>query len=211
MGRNELISLHGVSKSFGSHRVLDGIDLEVSSGIAMAICGRSGSGKSTLLNILGLLEPFDSGTYTLMGQKAPKPGTRAAQMCIRDHICYLLQNFALVENDTVYQNLMMALRYAECPSQKKRQLIARSLKTVGLSDALDQRVCNLSGGEQQRVALARCLVKPGDIVLADEPTGSLDSKNRDIVMGLLLSMREYGKTILVVTHDPVVAKAAISV
>ena len=197
----------GLRKAFGAHVVLDNFTLELTVGSMVAVIGPSGCGKSTLLNIVGLLEGFDAGELRLFGTPAPKVGSRGAQHIVRSRINYLFQSFALVESETVEKNLMMALRYARVSRQKGRARIEDALKRVGLEGYLTRRVFELSGGEQQRVALARCIVKPGDLILADEPTGSLDAANRDVIVSLLRQMTEGGKTVLAVTHDPTVWQA----
>lgn len=197
----------GLRKAFGAHVVLDNFTLELTVGSMVVVTGPSGCGKSTLLNIVGLLEGFDAGELRLFGTPAPKVGSRGAQRIVRSRINYLFQSFALVESETVEKNLMMALRYARVSRQKGRARIEDALKRVGLEGYLTRRVFELSGGEQQRVALARCIVKPGDLILADEPTGSLDAANRDAIISLLRQMAEGGKTVLAVTHDPTVWQA----
>ncbi len=201
------VSLAGVTKSFGDHHVLKGVNLQVGCGSMVAVCGPSGCGKSTLLDIVGLLESADEGSVQLMGQSAPRPRTRRATQFVRDNINYLFQSFALVETETVEKNLMMALRYVKKVEAEKQRAIQSALEAVRLERVATTKVCALSGGEQQRVALARVMLKPGKILLADEPTGSLDAANRDGVVSLLRSMADDGRAVLVVTHDPAVARA----
>ncbi|NBH12394.1 ABC transporter ATP-binding protein [Amycolatopsis sp. SID8362] len=198
--------LSGVRKQYGGRRVLDGFGLRVEAGEFVALTGASGMGKSTVLNLIGLLDAPDSGAVRLLGRAAPGPHSRAANRLRRSSLGYLFQNFALIDSDTVAQNLGIALTYAG-RGTPKRERIAEALAQVGLPGAEDRRIFSLSGGEQQRVAVARLLLKPCDIVLADEPTGSLDSENRDVVLGLLRRLNEAGKTIVVATHDEAVAGA----
>ncbi|MDR0501362.1 MAG: putative bacteriocin export ABC transporter [Coriobacteriales bacterium] len=202
-----ILSLSNIRKSYGRHEILKDFNLEVEENDIIALCGHSGCGKSTLLNILGLLEPFDAGTYTIFGKAAPKVDSRAAQKLIRDEICYLFQNFALVDDRSVKDNLEMATHHIKQTPKEKLSAMQNALCKVGLKDYLDAKVFELSGGEQQRVSLARCLLKPGKLLLADEPTGSLDDKNRDEVIGILKNFNASGKTIIIVTHDPAVASA----
>nr|CEL18084.1 ABC transporter ATP-binding protein [Kibdelosporangium sp. MJ126-NF4]CTQ90687.1 ABC transporter ATP-binding protein [Kibdelosporangium sp. MJ126-NF4] len=169
-----------------------------------ALTGASGTGKSTVLNMIGLLDAPDAGEVRILGEEAPGPRTRAANLLRRCRLGYLFQNFALIDNESVSHNLQVALTYAE-RGTSKRERIAKALAQVGLPGTEDRKIYSLSGGEQQRVAVARLLLKPCDIVLADEPTGSLDAKNRDIVLDLLGILNESGKTIVVATHDDVVA------
>ncbi|MDR0500578.1 MAG: ABC transporter ATP-binding protein [Coriobacteriales bacterium] len=197
--------MQDVSKSYGKRTVLQGFSLNVNAGEMVALCGASGCGKSTLLNILGLLERLDLGSYALFGKSNIKPGSMSATRCIRENISYLFQNYALVDNMTVKENLLFALRYVAASGKDKLAAICESLAQVGLDGCLNARVCELSGGEQLRVALARCIIKPGGLILADEPTGSLDSGNRDNVMQLLKGLNRQGKTIVMVTHDPAAA------
>jgi putative ABC transport system ATP-binding protein len=154
--------------------------------------------------MIGLLDAPDAGVVRIFGEQAPGPRTRAANLLRRCRLGYLFQNFALIDNESVAQNLELALTYAG-RGTRKREHIARALAQVGLPGAEDRKIYSLSGGEQQRVAVARLLLKPCDIVLADEPTGSLDAENRDIVLDLLRQLNESGKTIIVATHDEVVA------
>ncbi len=201
-----LIRAVGITKGFGGSRVLDGVDIELRAGELVAVQGPSGCGKTTLLNILGLLDTPGSGELEIVGATAPKAGTPAASKAIREHISYLFQSFALVESLTVEENNMMALRYVHMSKDSRRALVAKALRRVGLEECRQKKVCELSGGEQQRVALARAMVKPGEIILADEPTGSLDSRNRDLVVGVMRRMADVGKGVLVVTHDDHVAR-----
>jgi putative ABC transport system ATP-binding protein len=196
--------LLGIRKQYGDRKVFDDFTLRIEAGEMVALSGVSGSGKSTLLNMIGLLDAPDDGEVRILGERAPKPRTRAANRYLRQHLGYLFQNFALVDSETVAYNLEIALTYAD-RSTSKRQRIAEALEQVGLSGAENRKVFSLSGGEQQRVAVARLLLKPCDIVLADEPTGSLDDENRDIVLDLLLGINRAGKTVVISTHDAVVA------
>lgn len=195
----EKIKVNHLEKKFGSHVLFQDLSFQIEQGEMVAIVGSSGCGKTTLLNILGLIEPFENGEVWINGKRVPKPNTRAAQRMMRDELSYLFQNFALIDTETVEKNLKLVA--------KNSQLISEVLKTVGLERTLHQKVYELSGGEQQRVAIARILLKKGNIVLADEPTGSLDHENRDFVLRLLRDLCEQGKTVLIVTHDPVVAQA----
>lgn len=201
-----IIEMRHLQKSFGKKTVFHHFDLTIQAGELLAITGPSGSGKSTLLNILGLIENFDAGEYLFFGKKNIKANSRLAQIMIRDKINYLFQNFALIETETAEDNLMLALKYYKASKAQKKALIAATLDKVGLSGYDQGKIFELSGGEQQRVAIARALIKPGDLVLADEPTGSLDHENRDEVLSLLTAMHKQGKTVIIVTHDPDVAK-----
>lgn len=201
------IKLTNVVKTFGTHTVLDSFSLCVEPGEMIAIQGRSGTGKSTVLNILGLLDSFDKGSYELFGEKDIRPNSHHAQKAIRKDIGYLFQNFALADTETVEKNLSMALHAVKGSAAQKRDAMSDALAKVGLEGFLKRKVCELSGGEQQRVALARCMVKPGRLLLADEPTGSLDGLTRDGVLDLIKRINHDGKTVVVVTHDTAVAQA----
>lgn len=201
------LQIESLSKSYGKHRVLSGVDLSIGRGEAVAITGPSGCGKTTLLNILGLLETYDSGSVRLSGKKLPGIGTRQAMLLRRSEINYLFQSFALIDSRTVRDNLMLALHYTKLPKREKGDAIERVLKRLSTSDKLDSVVNELSGGEKQRVAIGRAMLKPGSLILADEPTGSLDARMAETVMDSLISAaREAGKTLVVVTHDTSMAE-----
>ncbi|SED22216.1 putative ABC transport system ATP-binding protein [Amycolatopsis tolypomycina] len=197
--------LLGVRKTYGDRPVLTDFDLRIRKGEFVVLTGASGTGKSTVLNLIGLLDAPDSGQVRILGEQAPRPRTRAANLQRRYRLGYLFQNFALIDNESVAHNLRVALTYAE-RGTPKRERIAQALARVGMPGAGDRRVFSLSGGEQQRVAVARLLLKPCDIVLADEPTGSLDAENREVILDLLGKLNESGKTIIVATHDDAVAE-----
>lgn len=196
-----IISCNNLTKKYGKHIILDHFNLEINEGEMVAITGKSGCGKSTLLNILGLIEPYDEGTVTIMGKDNIQPVSHEAILMIRHHLNYLFQNFALVDNETVKQNLMYALQYSKMKKAEKEKAIEQALDKVNLKEFMDQKIATLSGGQQQRVAVARIILKPCDIILADEPTGSLDEENSQMIMDLLKSLHALGKTIVIVTHD----------
>lgn len=200
-----IIELKGVTKSYNK-KILDNFNISINEKEFVAIVGESGKGKSTLLNIVGLLENVDSGEIIIDGESNIEPNSSKASKILRYKINYLFQNFALIDEETVMKNHMLALKYVSINKVDKVNRIKEALDKVGLSGYEDKKVFELSGGEQQRVAIARCILKPSKIILADEPTGSLDEKNRDKVIGLLKDMNKEGKTILVVTHDKKVAE-----
>lgn len=181
------------------------MDLKVLEGEMVAITGKSGSGKSTLLNILGLLESADHGTVHLFGEDCLRVRSKDASHLLRLRLGYLFQNYALIDNETVDYNLRIAQAYTKGSRKKKQEIKVEALRRVGLANASKRKVYELSGGEQQRVAIARLLLKPCDLVLADEPTGSLDAVNREEVLRMLHDLNDTGKTIIVVTHDERVA------
>lgn len=198
---NPIIECRNLTKKYGKHVILDHLDLTVEQGEMIAITGKSGCGKSTLLNILGLIEPFDEGSVTILGKENVKPVSHEAILMIRHHLNYLFQNFALVDNETVKQNLMYALQYTKIKKKEKEKTIEQVLDKVGLKELMNQTIATLSGGQQQRIAVARIILKPCDIILADEPTGSLDKENSQLIMNLLKELHASGKTIVIVTHD----------
>ncbi|WP_326503299.1 ABC transporter ATP-binding protein [Rothia nasimurium] len=200
------VEVSNISKHFGGRTVLNGVSLQVPEGSSLAIIGRSGSGKSTLLNIIGLLESADSGSLRLGGEAAPGVHSRKAMLLRRNTINYLFQSFALIPSQTVMQNILLGMEYVSQPKSEKNKRIMETLQQLSVEHLAHQKVATLSGGEQQRVAMARCLLKPGNLILADEPTGSLDRELAMVAMTEMLHLhRAYGKTLVVVTHDPEVA------
>ncbi|UTX67299.1 ABC transporter ATP-binding protein [Streptococcus oralis] len=201
-----MIKLENVTKTIGKKVILENLSLKINQGDLVAIVGKSGSGKSTLLNLLGLIDGDYSGHYEIFGQQNVPVNSVKSQAIIREHISYLFQNFALIDNETVEYNLMLALKYVKFSKKDKVKKIEEILERVGLSSTLHQKVSELSGGEQQRIAVARAILKPSQLLLADEPTGSLDPENRDLVLNFLLDMNKEGKTVIIVTHDAYVAE-----
>lgn len=201
-----IAELRHVDRTFDGPLGIHDVDIQIHPGEIVAITGPSGSGKSTILNLLGLLDTPTAGELRLFGDIAPNPISRRATLLRRSRLGYLFQNFALIENESVVKNLEVALTYAS-GQRDHRSLIGAALERVGLTDYEARRVHSLSGGEQQRVAVARLLLKSCDLVLADEPTGSLDRDNRDIVLNLLAELHAQGKTLVIATHDRVVVDA----
>lgn len=202
--KENAIEITGLKKSFGSNIIFDNFDIRIKKNEFVAITGSSGKGKSTLLNIIGLLETKDEGTVIINGIENAALNKKNGIQLLRNSIGYLFQNYALIDNETVMYNLNIALKFEK--KVEKNDLIISALETVGLSkNDLNKKIFKMSGGEQQRVALARLILKPCEIILADEPTGSLDAKNRDMVLDVLKSLQTTGKTILIVTHDSYVS------
>lgn len=197
-----------VSRQFDGQTVVSDLSFHIKRGEMVALTGPSGCGKSTVLNMIGLLVAPSTGTIKLFDESAPSVRSRGAQQMLRTRLGYLFQNFALIDSDTVEENLKVAQTYAPGPRARHPDMRKAALTSVGLDDIddiLGRRIYSLSGGEQQRIAIARLLLKPCDLILADEPTGSLDAGNRDAILQALHHMRDDGKTIILVTHDPVVA------
>jgi putative ABC transport system ATP-binding protein len=207
-----LIRLTGLTKVFTTDEVethaLSGIHLEIQKGEYVAIAGPSGCGKSTLLSILGLLDSPTSGTYTLNGA-AVQTLDFAERARIRNReIGFIFQSFNLIGDLTVYENVELPLTYRSTPPAERRERTQQALERVGMGHRAKHFPSQLSGGQQQRVAVARALVGAPSIMLADEPTGNLDSKNGDSVMGLLRELNRAGSTLCIVTHDPRFARHA---
>ncbi len=202
------ITLSNIHKRFGEKVLFRDYSLTVEAGEFVAITGESGSGKTTLLNIMGLLEAPDSGSVTLCGVKDPSFSSRAAVDLRRHKLSYLFQNYGLVDADTVEANMRLATRFGKAKGKAEKKRISDALAQVGLAGYERRRVYTLSGGEQQRVALAKIIAKSPDVILADEPTGSLDERNRGYVMDILKELNRQGKTIVLVTHDPYVSDQA---
>ncbi|QNN74532.1 putative bacteriocin export ABC transporter (plasmid) [Vagococcus carniphilus] len=202
-----IIQLRNYTKKYKNKTVLSNLNLEIQKGDMIAITGPSGAGKSVLLNTIGLIEDLTEGELILFGKKAPKINSIESNKIIRDKISYLFQNFALVEHKSVEDNLYMALKYTNLNKEEKKQLVKEALEKVGLDNYEKNFIYELSGGEQQRISLARSIIKPNEIILADEPTGALDTKNRDLIINLLKEVNQLGRTIVIVTHDEVVANS----
>lgn len=192
---SEIVEINKINKSYHKKKVLDNFSMTIKQGSFTVIMGESGAGKSTLLNIIGLLDKCDSGEVILFKQRNIKIFSRKAEKILKDKIGYLFQNYALIDDKTVEYNLKIAM------DKKDDQLIQEALTKVGLEGYEKHKIYQLSGGEQQRVAIARLLVKRCELILCDEPTGSLDEKNKKIIFELLKKLQKMGKTIVVVTHD----------
>ena len=200
-----LISMNGIAKVFQAddvetHALVD-IHLEIAKGDFLSIEGPSGSGKSTLLSIMGLLDEPTGGTYRLNDKvvTAMSPVERAYFR--NEQIGFVFQSFNLIGDLTIYENVELPLRYRKMPAADVRGAVERALERVGMTHRRNHMPSQLSGGQQQRVAVARALVGSPSLLLADEPTGNLDSKNGDAVMGLLRELHAQGATICMVTHN----------
>lgn len=185
--------------------VLKRIDLAIEQGEYVAIMGASGSGKSTLMNIIGCLDRPTGGHYVLEGRNLTTFGNEDLAYIRNQRIGFVFQQFNLLSRSTALENVMLPMVYANVPKQKRRQQATHALRQVGLGDRLFNRPNQLSGGQQQRVAIARALVNRPALVLADEPTGALDTETSQEIMDLLTELNQQGITIVIVTHDPEVA------
>ena len=194
-----MIELENVTKSFGDNLIFKDLSFKIERGELVAITGKSGSGKSTLLNMLGGLETIDSGSITVDGIDITNRKNLVEYF--RTTVGFVFQNFALTENKTVKENLEIIKKFA-----RNGVTIEEALASVGLKDKLNEKVYKLSGGEQQRVSLARVMIKKCSVILADEPTGSLDPENGNRIMDIFKKLNGEGKTVLIVTHDMKIAK-----
>jgi putative ABC transport system ATP-binding protein len=207
-----LIRMEGLKKVFLTDEVethaLDGIHLEIKSGEYVSIAGPSGCGKSTLLSILGLLDSPSEGAYTLKGTPVAKL-TLSERARIRNReIGFIFQSFNLIGDLTVFENVELPLTYRGMRGSERRQRVSEALERVGMGHRAKHLPSQLSGGQQQRVAVARAVAGEPSVLLADEPTGNLDSKSGEAVIGLLKELHESGATICMVTHDPRYAQHA---
>ncbi len=203
---NSLIHLEGVTKVFLTDEVethaLSGIHLDLRKGEYLSIAGPSGCGKSTLLSILGLLDTPSDGSYVLNGKPVEKLKTSERARIRNREIGFIFQAFNLIGDLTVYENVELPLTYRGTPSAERKRRTQEALEKVGMSHRMKHYPAQLSGGQQQRVAVARALAGEPLILLADEPTGNLDSANGEAVMELLRDLHRQGATICMVTHDP---------
>ncbi|ANX11529.1 bacteriocin ABC transporter ATP-binding protein [Fictibacillus arsenicus] len=196
-----VIELVNVSKTYDKAEILSNMNLKVEQGEMIAIIGESGKGKTTLLNIIGLISKKQSGDLTLFGKKNPSIYSKEAMMLRRKRIGYLFQNYGLVDDETVKWNLHLALEYKKLSKKEKEERIDSLLNDFGLAYLKNKMIYQLSGGEQQRIAIIRLILQESDLILADEPTASLDAENEQTILKYLKQLNEQGKTIVVVTHN----------
>jgi putative ABC transport system ATP-binding protein len=204
--------MRGIRKVYSTGRVevvaLKGIDLDVEANAYLAVVGPSGSGKSTLMNILGCLDTPSSGEYVLSGESvAGLDRNRLAEIRNR-HIGFVFQNFNLLPYATALENVELPLLFAGIPTAERRARAEEMLRRVDLADRMEHKPTELSGGQMQRVAIARALVNRPAIVLADEPTGNLDSASGQAIVNLFAELHAAGQTIVMITHDQAVARLA---
>ena len=207
-----LIELRGISKVYrmgkNEVRALDGISLCVGRGEFLAIVGRSGSGKSTLMNIIGCLDTPTAGAYLLAGEDVSGLDEKRLARIRNREIGFIFQSFNLIGSLSALENVELPLIYRGVEHTERRRLAEDALRLVGLAGRMDHRPTQMSGGQQQRVAIARAIAAQPPIILADEPTGNLDSKSGTEVMRILHSLGDAGRTVILITHDDRIARSA---
>lgn len=200
-----MITLHALNKVYRTDEIettaLNEVSLEIHRGEFVSIMGPSGCGKSTLLNILGLLDKPESGSYLFLDKEMANLGERERSKVRKKHFGFVFQNFNLIEELTVFENVELPLIYNNIPSKERKEKVDTILERIGISHRSKHFPQQLSGGQQQRVAVARALVTQPEVILADEPTGNLDSSNGNEVMELLCELNDAGTTIIMVTHS----------
>ena len=210
--RHVTIRLTGIRKVYkiGGEELaaLDGIDLDIHQGEFAALMGPSGSGKSTLMNILGCLDRPSTGSYLLDGEEVAGLSDDKLAITRNKKIGFVFQNFNLLSRISALDNVALPLVYAGVSKKDRLERAMQCLQAVGLADRADHQPNELSGGQRQRVAIARALVNDPHIIMADEPTGNLDTKSTKDIMGIFEAMHEIGRTIILVTHEPEIAACA---
>ncbi len=189
-------------------RALDGVSFRISEGEFVAIVGKSGSGKSTCMNIIGALDVPTRGTYRLNGTDVSELTDNELAIIRNKTLGFIFQQYNLISRSNIYENVELPLIYQGIPASKRREMVITSLDRVGLADRLHHMPNQLSGGQQQRVSIARALAANPPVILADEPTGALDSKTGKDVMKFLTKLNDDGKTIILITHDTGIAECA---
>ena len=189
-------------------RALDGIDLDIEKGDLVAIVGHSGSGKSTLMNMLGCLDTPTSGKYVLDGQDVASMTDNQLADVRNKEIGFIFQGFNLISNLDAVENVELPLVYRGVSKNERKQLAMEALKSVGLEDRMKHKPNEMSGGQQQRVAVARAVAAKPPIILADEPTGNLDTKSTQEIMEILKELHRSGRTVIIITHDEEIASQA---
>lgn len=204
-----MIRLQGISKRYptsdGTFYALKGIDLQIGKGESVAIRGRSGAGKSTLLHILGCLDTYSEGKYLLDGEDISEKSLVEAAKLRNRYFGFVLQDFSLINRESALYNVMSPMFFNKTPIREMHARAMAALEAMGIADQAKKNVLAMSGGQRQRVAIARAIVCDPPILLADEPTGSLDSTTEEEIMRLLYDLNQKGKTLLIVTHDDSVA------
>lgn len=192
-------------------RALDGIDLDIQEGEFVAIVGHSGSGKSTLMNMIGCLDEPTSGSYALHGRNVLGMSDNELSEVRNEEIGFIFQGFNLIPNLDALSNVELPLIYRGLDRKTRRQLAQYALKLVGLSGRMTHKPAEMSGGQQQRVAVARAIAAQPPVILADEPTGNLDSHSTGEIMEILKGLHKLGRTVIIITHDPEIAEQAYRV
>lgn len=204
-----MIKIEGLTKVYRSTdyeiAALKGIDLHIKKGEFVAIMGESGSGKSTLLNCIGLMDSFDSGSYVLNGTDISQLDKSHITEMRKNIISFIFQNYELMRNYTVYENIEIPLLAKNIKKKQRRDIITDTAGKLGIEELLKKYPYQISGGQQQRVAIARAIVSNNPVILADEPTGALDAKTSEELMNYILLLRDMNKTIVMVTHDEKIA------
>lgn len=205
----DIVKTYNKGKS-NAYEALHGVSLEIKDGEMTAIIGTSGAGKSTLLHILACIDGYDSGEYTMDGEDVGHLSERQMAQTRNEKIGMVMQDFALVEGFSALDNVLIPLDFTEPKQRKKRkerrEHALKMLELVGMEEYANKPINNLSGGQKQRVAIARAIVNDPSFVLADEPTGALDSATTKEIMKVFRDLNEQGRTIIIVTHDPAVAE-----
>ncbi len=201
-----MIKMENIRKVYNTGKIeveaLRGVDLHIRRGDFLTVIGPSGSGKSTLMNIIGCLDKPTSGDYTLNGQSIKNMNDNTLSELRNKEIGFVFQNFNLLPYASAYENVEMPLLFAGVGGKKRKEKVMSILTKVGLADRMDHRPNELSGGQKQRVAIARALVNSPNIILADEPTGNLDTQSGAEIMELFVDLWKEGNTIVMITHDP---------
>lgn len=201
-----MITLEHITKTYNwkksnAFTALKDVSLIIEDGELVAIMGKSGAGKSTLLHILACIDTYDEGDYHLGDQEIRNLSEGRLARVRNEHIGLVMQDYALVEDFTVLDNVMLPLNLAKKKAKNRKQIAMEALEKVGMSEFAKKKVSELSGGQKQRTAIARAIVNEPDVLLADEPTGALDSENAETVMALFRKINEEGTTVVIVTHD----------
>lgn len=200
-----MIEIKGMKKIYRNTdfelEALKGVDLQIKKGEFVAVMGESGSGKSTLLNCIGLMDYFDEGSYVLNGNQIKGIGKKHMTELRKNTISFIFQNYELMRNYTLYENIEIPLLAKNIKKKERRKIIADITQKLGIEPLMKKYPYQISGGQQQRAAIARAIAADNPVILADEPTGALDSKNSEELMGYMMLLKEIKKTIVMVTHD----------
>jgi len=208
----DVISMSGITKVYDTGKIrveaLKGVDLRIRAGEFVAIVGPSGSGKSTLMNLVGCLDTPTGGTYLLRDKEVAGLDKNELARIRNERVGFVFQNFNLLPQITAFENVEMPLMFGGVPRKERKERVHTLLEKVGLAERMEHRPTELSGGQMQRVAVARALAMNPDIVLADEPTGNLDTSSGGDVMSLFEELWKQGRTMIVITHDAALARRA---